>query len=323
MDMKKILQAFDGAAEKKPTAGVNDMKRFLSVVAEGAKVDRMVSHIKASEKEAGKSDKEAEDIAWATANKRGYLDNKNKKNESVIASFEEGSVGGDANAFLLAADKIQDEVMGQVNKIKIHADEANLRDMMDKFNTFMTAYHNVGKEILQPDMFNDTMGENVEEAYGRRDAYQRDYDSSISGMDNSRRYREVDDEANLMYRYKPETGKLVQKMVDVRDERQAKAEGWRYEWKDALRTANIIQSKFDPKKFVQKQGGKWVPVNPFKDKPSTDVPPTQSEGLSFKDYVNLEESKKKIKGADGKACWDGYKYAGTENGKDKCVKVKK
>jgi len=29
----------------------------------------------------------------------------------------------------------------------------------------------------------------------------------------------------------------------------------------------------------------------------------------------------KIKGADGKACWDGYRYGGTENGKDKCIKV--
>jgi len=28
----------------------------------------------------------------------------------------------------------------------------------------------------------------------------------------------------------------------------------------------------------------------------------------------------KIKGADGKACWKGYKYAGTKNGKDNCVK---
>ena len=27
----------------------------------------------------------------------------------------------------------------------------------------------------------------------------------------------------------------------------------------------------------------------------------------------------KEQGADGKACWEGYKYAGTENGKDKCV----
>ena len=31
----------------------------------------------------------------------------------------------------------------------------------------------------------------------------------------------------------------------------------------------------------------------------------------------------KKKGADGKACWDGYRYNGTENDKDKCVKVSK
>ena len=34
--------------------------------------------------------------------------------------------------------------------------------------------------------------------------------------------------------------------------------------------------------------------------------------------VGLEE---KVKGIDGKACWKGYRYAGTEDGKDKCVKV--
>ena len=27
----------------------------------------------------------------------------------------------------------------------------------------------------------------------------------------------------------------------------------------------------------------------------------------------------KEQGIDGKACWEGYSYAGTENGKDKCV----
>ena len=31
----------------------------------------------------------------------------------------------------------------------------------------------------------------------------------------------------------------------------------------------------------------------------------------------------KEQGADGKACWDGYRYAGTENGKDKCVPIGK
>jgi hypothetical protein len=28
-------------------------------------------------------------------------------------------------------------------------------------------------------------------------------------------------------------------------------------------------------------------------------------------------------GADAKACWQGYKYQGTQNGRDICVKVKK
>jgi hypothetical protein len=32
---------------------------------------------------------------------------------------------------------------------------------------------------------------------------------------------------------------------------------------------------------------------------------------------------KKKKGADGKACWKGYRYAGTKNGKDRCVPTKK
>ena len=48
-------------------------------VAEGAKVDRMVKHVAQSEKKLGHTKKEAENIAWATANKRGMLDNKNKK----------------------------------------------------------------------------------------------------------------------------------------------------------------------------------------------------------------------------------------------------
>ena len=46
---------------------------------EGAKVERMKSHIEKSERKLGHSKQEAEDIAWATLNKRGMLDNKNKK----------------------------------------------------------------------------------------------------------------------------------------------------------------------------------------------------------------------------------------------------
>jgi hypothetical protein len=61
---------------------LNSVREYLEgqeYQTEGAKVDRMVKHITKSEKKLGKSKDEAENIAWATANKRGMLDNKNKK----------------------------------------------------------------------------------------------------------------------------------------------------------------------------------------------------------------------------------------------------
>ena len=39
-------------------------------------------------------------------------------------------------------------------------------------------------------------------------------------------------------------------------------------------------------------------------------------------YKKTNSKGKKV-GADNKACWGGYRYAGTVNGKDKCVPVKK
>lgn len=62
----------------------------------------------------------------------------------------------------------------------------------------------------------------------------------------------------------------------------------------------------------------------------TEVKTGDKEDGEYQDTVDdsfddaLEEEKNedgKEKGADGKACWDGYKYAGTEDGKDKCVKM--
>ena len=41
---------------------------------------------------------------------------------------------------------------------------------------------------------------------------------------------------------------------------------------------------------------------------------------NWRRFVKEAKNKEgKEQGADGKACWKGYKYAGTENGKDKCV----
>jgi hypothetical protein len=48
-----------------------------------------------------------------------------------------------------------------------------------------------------------------------------------------------------------------------------------------------------------------------------------SKNLIERAVAELDEEKNKEgkeQGADGKACWKGYKYAGTEGGKDKCVK---
>jgi hypothetical protein len=147
MDMKKILATLDGVAST-PVTGSNDMKKFMNIIRESAVAK-----------------------------------------ESVITSFEADSVGGDANTFLIDADKINDLVMSNIDKIKINADEQLLKDMMSKFNAFMSSYHAVGKDILQPGLFDDKMGVEIEEAgyRGRRDSYQRDYDSSVSGMGSRER----------------------------------------------------------------------------------------------------------------------------------------
>lgn len=111
--MKKILQAFDTASSKSTVAGIDDMRKFVSVVA--------------------------------------------GVNKSTIA--EDADVGSSANDFILAADKIKAEVLGQIDKVKTHADEAMVRDLLDKFDAFMVSYHSVGKSVLQPDLLSDSLDE--------------------------------------------------------------------------------------------------------------------------------------------------------------------
>ena len=369
--MKKILQAFDGAAEKKPVQGANDMKKFVSIIRESSN-------------------------PYTPAQ------------ESVITSFEEGSVGGDANAFLLAADTIQDEVMAQVNKIKINADEASLRDMMEKFNAFMTAYHNVGKGILQPDMFNDSMGESAEKQVdeagafrrpGSSTAYDRDYASSVSGMgkrdslayqldggandegwdEPKGQYQAPQDKPKMtgMFFYNVQPGQEQEAAsLGVKKTKSGKWAKTKYNTsgrtfgmqKDMADKAFGIGKWWSPKTESVEQGVAEVSKSTldryitksvdahghadFSARQSKDDPTKRSyhvdqkktaekrrqgisraldrmskydegvaEGLSFKDYVNLEEAKQK--GVDGKACWDGYKRVGTKQkgGKtvDNCV----
>ena len=60
-------------------------------------------------------------------------------------------------------------------------------------------------------------------------------------------------------------------------------------------------------------------------KKQLDIPGATKEEVEVLDREEYEVDGvkyilEKIKGADGKACWKGYKYNGTKNGKDECVK---
>ena len=76
----------------------------------------------------------------------------------------------------------------------------------------------------------------------------------------------------------------------------------------------LPKSAFAGTKVGQKVGsvGQWKNTGPSKNRPAR-----------AGDLVggSAQESAGKKKGADGKACWKGYRYNGTENGKDKCVPV--
>ena len=71
------------------------------------------------------------------------------------------------------------------------------------------------------------------------------------------------DESNLFYIYDKSSGRLKQRMIHNNDEPKARSAGYRDSVDDALKHAGIIRSKFDPKKFIQNQGGKWIQVFPF------------------------------------------------------------
>jgi hypothetical protein len=48
----------------------------------------------------------------------------------------------------------------------------------------------------------------------------------------------------------------------------------------------------------------------------------QAAAIHASGYQEKNSSGKK-KGSDGKACWEGYRYGGTVDGKDVCTKVKR
>ncbi len=114
-----------------------------------------------------------------------------------------------------------------------------------------------GHKVVSGAELNGRPEEDLDEAgYG---SYVRSYNNNRTGF--SRPQRDMSDESNLMYVYREE--RLKQGMIDNPNRDRAHAEGFRDTPEQALRLHGIIRSKFDPKKWIQKQGTKWVEVHPY------------------------------------------------------------
>jgi hypothetical protein len=79
------------------------------------------------------------------------------------------------------------------------------------------------------------------------------------------------DEADDMY--KVEDGRLMRRSFKHALLDKARKMGYSDTHEAALKRAGIMKSKFDPKKYVQNMGGKWVQVFPYGKPEETSQPP--------------------------------------------------
>lgn len=104
----------------------------------------------------------------------------------------------------------------------------------------------------------------LDESFGRR---YRSYHDELQGRERDEQHamgrgeRDMSDESNLLYIYKND--RVHQAMISNRNEREARAQGYRDTPEQVLKMHGIVKSKFKPGKWVQKQGDKWVAVYPF------------------------------------------------------------
>jgi hypothetical protein len=198
MDMKKILQALDTASSK-PVEGSNDMKKFLSVVTEGANPHKVALPVQMAMQHFQQPKPVVE-----------------KKDSAIRKYFKE-------------------------------AEEVMLQQETDRKQLLKQYAQKISKRVLE----NRYLSYHDELQSRERD----------EGRAMSRGHRDMDDESNLMYIYMD--GRVKQRMIDNYEERSARKQGYRDSPDQALKLHGIIRSKFNPQKWVQKQGTQWVEVHPF------------------------------------------------------------
>jgi hypothetical protein len=86
--------------------------------------------------------------------------------------------------------------------------------------------------------------------------------AKVITKDVKERYDEWD-EGDVMYRWDDSNGTIRKRSIAHAKRRESLNQGWRDSVEQVLRDQNIIRSKFNPNKWVQKQGNKWIQVFPF------------------------------------------------------------
>ena len=119
----KSIKSFTEGEIDLPVMIQQELANKKKGMAEGKKVDRFVGYVEKSEEKAGKSKKDAENIAWATANKRGMLDNKNKKKvkEDSIADQTARDSQTMAQAFRSGQMKPKEYAPGEISLSQIYS----------------------------------------------------------------------------------------------------------------------------------------------------------------------------------------------------------
>ena len=105
-------------------------------------------------------------------------------------------------------------------------------------------------------------------------------------------------------------------------------------WKIIMFGCQYCERTFKTEKYCSKHEDECKEINTLKKRTAEDNMLIQritkgnqsffrkgQNGTLYKTREEAESSGKK-EGADCKPCWEGYRYAGTKNGTDKCVKVK-
>ena len=156
----------------------------------------------------------------------------------------------------------------------------------------------------------------------------------------SERYDEWD-EADVMYRWEPSDGTVRQRHVTHAVKNKAYKDGYKDSVQDVLKSQNIIRSKFDKNKYVQKQGSKWVEVFPFGEPGGIEIDATEGgydyhrpdpvwitiNGKKWKWFFNYVQGRKamdtlnakfRTQGSNNKADWEP---ADLEDNPDHGIKV--